>query len=396
MKLLKATGPNLSVEITIRDNGSSLLFSCPDASPLEIRSSLRRDQLNELRRNLRDTLTLFAKIANKATRQSEPEKWRTLSEAMRVLRAGGQDLGYAIFSSADVPRVQEFCRAACRWGSRTPTTPKVELIVSELAMAPLEFVPLFRRASSRPIRDALTFQEEARSYLGFNAILKRTVRESPVQQTAINGFPRLRAAVLHFAGLRAVNEVLPALAEGGVSTAEPIPADLMAPDELEARVCGSLLRDRHQILYLGCHAVTTDPSSTQHEIVLAHEPTAAPHHLKLGAINRYFYENGPRAKVGPLVFMNACGGAAVIPTGVTSFPLFFMKENFSGYIGTETIIPDRTAAALAKQFFKHFLDGRTLGESLLLARRHLLDRGDPLGILYTAYAASDMLVRRTK
>jgi hypothetical protein len=86
----------------------------------------------------------------------------------------------------------------------------------------------------------------------------------------------------------------------------------------------------------------------------------------------------------------------MIPSSIGSFPEFFLNEKFKGYIGTETIVPDRSAAAFAKHFFQHFMSGLPLGESILLARRALLLRGDPTGILYTAYAPSEMLVRRTQ
>ena len=85
-----------------------------------------------------------------------------------------------------------------------------------------------------------------------------------------------------------------------------------------------------------------------------------------------------------------------MPNGLKSFPEVFLAGNFAGYIGTESIIPDTTAAAFATAFFTKFLGGKKLGESVYAARLRLLARGDPLGILYTAYASSDMLALTTK
>jgi hypothetical protein len=181
----------------------------------------------------------------------------------------------------------------------------------------------------------------------------------------------------------------------GVRIGRPWPDGLLPSDDVEQMLCESLLGSPDQILYFGCHCTTTDPDPDLYHVTLSHDGQyKRPVHL--GVMKRYFYENGPRKTVGPLVFLNACSGSAIIPSSIGSFPEFFLNENFKGYIGTETIVPDRSAAAFATHFFKQFMSGTQLGEAILLARRALLFRGDPTGILYTAYAPSEMLVRRQR
>jgi CHAT domain len=395
LKLPGNTVPNLQIELAAHDDSSTITFSAPGVEPLKVRSRLRERDLRNLRLSLRDRLTQFARSAHKASQLPEPARWGELDHAMQLLRIAGQNLGYALIPSGEVQAVQEFCREACRWQQRPRGMPAVELIVGELGIAPLEFLPLFRRASAGPVVDARSFEEEARSYLGFSAIVKRTIREWPNQPSILNGYPKLRASVFRYANLRAVSDVVEALGQSGVAVAAPQPSAPTPTAVLEASVCRSLLNGTEQILYFGCHCNTLSDDGTLHELILGHD-RLSPSPVTLGAFGRYFYSHGPRSAPGPLVFINACGGAAVVPAAVTSFPGFFLEQNFRGCIGTEAIIPDRTAAEFASQFFRAFLDGTPLGESLLTARRKLLYRGNPLGILYTAYAASEMLVRRTR
>jgi hypothetical protein len=389
------TVPNLQIELAVRDDGSTITLTAPAMQSLKVRSRLRERELRNLRLSLRHTLTEFAISARKASQLDEPARWKALDHAMQLLRVAGQNLGYALIPSGEVQEVQEFCREACRWKQQPRGMPTVELLVGELGIAPLEFLPVFRRASAGPIKDARSFEEEARSYLGFCAIVKRTIREWPNQPSILNGYPKLRASVFRYPDLRAVTDVVQALEKSGVAVGDPFPSASMSAALLEDSVCRSLLKGTEQILYFGCHCNTLNDDGTLHELILGHD-RSSPRPVTLGAFGRYFFSYGPRSAPGPLVFINACGGAAVIPSAVTSFPGFFLEQNFRGCIGTEAIIPDLTAGEFASQFFRSFLDGTPLGESMLTARRKLLYRGNPLGILYTAYAASEMLVRRTK
>ena len=88
----------------------------------------------------------------------------------------------------------------------------------------------------------------------------------------------------------------------------------------------------------------------------------------------------------PLVFLNACrsgSNSGVVPL---SFPSLFMRASCSAFIGTEGEVPDLFAAAFSQSFYRFFLQGATLGESLHRAKMDLLETArNPLGILYTLY-----------
>jgi CHAT domain len=381
--------------VTVREEDSSIVFRSAGMPSLPVKSRFRRRQLDSMRNKLRASLTQFITKANEATAQPERRKWGTLNDAMAILRRTGQDIGYLLFPSADVPAVQEYCRRACQWRDSLDRRPKIELNLPELGMVPLELIPLFQRRPAGLVKDAPSFLREARSYLGFAAIVKRNVLENPSNAAYLNGNPTVRVRLFQYAGLDAVDEVEPAIRNYGVRTSRPWPDGPLSSQTVEQTLCGSLLESVEQILYFGCHCTTTDPDPDEYRITLSHDgQTKRP--VRLGAMKRYFWQHGPRKTIGPLVFLNACGGSAMVPSSIGSFPEFFLNENFTGYIGTETKVPDRSAAAFAKHFFQQFLSGVPLGEAVLLARRALLNRGDPTGILYTVYAPSELLVRQQR
>ena len=81
---------------------------------------------------------------------------------------------------------------------------------------------------------------------------------------------------------------------------------------------------------------------------------------------------------------------------VTSFPRFFVEENNNrGFIGTETNVPDEFAAAFSAAFYTSLLSGSTLGKAIHDAKwKMLLEKNNPLGIIYTVYADPDLHVSR--
>jgi CHAT domain-containing protein len=95
----------------------------------------------------------------------------------------------------------------------------------------------------------------------------------------------------------------------------------------------------------------------------------------------------------PLVFLNACGTSAITPGGVASFPSLFLKNGNRGFIGSETRISDKVAAAFSRSFYGEFVAGQSLGEAVKAAKWALLRQyNNPLGILYTNYANPDIRV----
>lgn len=96
----------------------------------------------------------------------------------------------------------------------------------------------------------------------------------------------------------------------------------------------------------------------------------------------------------PLVFLNACESAELSPLFYDGFVTYFVAKGARGVIGTECPTPIVFAAEFAKRFFARFLNGETLGETLLALRREFLEQhNNVLGLLYALYCDGDTRVR---
>ena len=88
----------------------------------------------------------------------------------------------------------------------------------------------------------------------------------------------------------------------------------------------------------------------------------------------------------PLVVLNACKTGQMNPMDVRYFAGDFLKYGALGVIATETAVPDDLAAEFTRHLYDHLLKEKFLGESVMLARRELLAKGNPVGLLYALYA----------
>jgi hypothetical protein len=75
--------------------------------------------------------------------------------------------------------------------------------------------------------------------------------------------------------------------------------------------------------------------------------------------------------------------ALVSPYAPSAFIAQFIRgRHAAAVIGTEVAIWEALATDIASSFLCHFLDGKTAGEALLRARRTLLARNNPLGLVH--------------
>ncbi|GID27423.1 CHAT domain-containing protein [Paractinoplanes brasiliensis] len=97
----------------------------------------------------------------------------------------------------------------------------------------------------------------------------------------------------------------------------------------------------------------------------------------------------------PLVFLNACRSIATQPEHASSFiEALIRRAGASGMVGTEIITYERLAADFAEQVLTEFVERRRpIGEAMRTARLRLLTRGNPLGLIYTAYAPPHLTMR---
>ena len=96
----------------------------------------------------------------------------------------------------------------------------------------------------------------------------------------------------------------------------------------------------------------------------------------------------------PLVFINGCGSAGFSPYAPSEFIAQFIQgRRASAVIGTEVTVWEALATEMATSFLRHFLDRANAGDALLRARRELLARNNPLGLVYTLYGSSDLTLK---
>jgi hypothetical protein len=93
----------------------------------------------------------------------------------------------------------------------------------------------------------------------------------------------------------------------------------------------------------------------------------------------------------PLVFLNGCGTVGYSPDALSPFIEKLVQDRgAAGVIGTEIPVHEALASKFAKLFLQAFFEGKPAGEAMLLARRALLAESNPLGLVYTLYAAAEL------
>jgi len=90
----------------------------------------------------------------------------------------------------------------------------------------------------------------------------------------------------------------------------------------------------------------------------------------------------------PIVFLNMCESAQVIPTLEKSFIHIFLNRGASCVIGTECPMPSKFACPFAMHVFEGLLNGDSVGMAALKASCHFMkEKHNPLGLAYTIYGS---------
>ena len=89
----------------------------------------------------------------------------------------------------------------------------------------------------------------------------------------------------------------------------------------------------------------------------------------------------------PIVILNTCESAQVLPGLADSFVSLFLERNARSVIGTECVMTNQFAHPFAEVLLRDLLGGRPLGEALRRARLHFIGRKNPLGLAYTLYGS---------
>jgi CHAT domain len=142
-----------------------------------------------------------------------------------------------------------------------------------------------------------------------------------------------------------------------------------------------------RIVYFYCHATAGDPAHAN--------PDEAAIIMSQGDVLRLDYLNRNASTEiqlagNPLVFINACESAELSPLFYNGFVPYFMAKGARGVIGTECKTPALFAIEWANEFFKRFLDGKAVGETVLQLRQDFLrEHNNPLGLIYAIHCDAD-------
>jgi hypothetical protein len=102
--------------------------------------------------------------------------------------------------------------------------------------------------------------------------------------------------------------------------------------------------------------------------------------------------NWPHA---PLVFINGCATGDYGPESYLSLIDDFRAAGASGVVGTECLVPELFAEAYAAELFPRLFRGEWLGQAMLKVRLEFLrQKKNPLGLVYTLYAAHEVALSR--
>lgn len=93
------------------------------------------------------------------------------------------------------------------------------------------------------------------------------------------------------------------------------------------------------------------------------------------------------ARRQPLVFLNACRSAGVIPeyTHMIGWAGQFMAAGAGAFVGTMWPVRSTRASQYAEAFYSSLAAGEQLGVASMLARRAVRDMSDPTWLAYTTY-----------
>jgi hypothetical protein len=135
------------------------------------------------------------------------------------------------------------------------------------------------------------------------------------------------------------------------------------------------------VVYFYCHGGVTEENLPYIEVGPAGEGR-----ITSGLIHDLFWDQ-PR----PLVFINGCHTTDLEPEVAFNLVETFVETvGAAGVIGTEITIYEPLAVAFGEACLKRFMDGTPIGEAVRLARLELLQQGNPLGLVYDAYAVASL------
>jgi hypothetical protein len=332
--------------------------------------TLREHDLQEINQGLREALdllrrTLGDRIDVTAEELGSPE----VREVVDRLARRGNDAFLRIF-----PRETDQDRLLAALAS--VEHPDVELSTDAFFLAwELLYAPY----------DAATV--DLGNFWGFRASIARVLtcaRQRPAPALVLHGPPRVGLYVnpelphagadeaAYFRGLAAGGAIV---LHDWLGDAGPGADAAPAVEQRRAFLayCGAHASD---VAHFACHAVAR-PYSRESYLALSSQLHVT---LEDMAVDKL------RLPDCPLVVLNACGTGVRDPLKTSDFVRSFMESSGRGVVASECDVPDLVASAFIREVYQRFLAGAPVARALFEARRHFLaERGNPLGLMYSAY-----------
>lgn len=159
-----------------------------------------------------------------------------------------------------------------------------------------------------------------------------------------------------------------------------------------SKILDNLLAEDNKatVIYLYCHGSSDSPiasaSNRKEMLELGEKMEISPDTLDK--------KNPPPYLHGPVIILNSCHSAAQSPLAFTSFHRKFRKKKAMGIIGTTIQMPAAFAAAFGRKLIMEYKRGVPLGRAMLLMRRLLVDRDNPLALFYSLQCPLQVRVPR--
>ncbi len=398
------SGLGIEVCFAFAGTGEAVYLPLPDRRLLE---AVRRKAGHYLQR-----LLAIAPQLNLSTGQA--------SNAFRLLLNSGRELA-GLLAQDDAGRCLElqdaFRRAwpvweSMRGGDSDQPAPTVEVRCHDDTL-PLELLPVF---DFGPLPDFGSFDDLARGaarFLGFSTAVRRVVPAPASGDHILRNDPTLPVQFLRHRQLSGPGEEERFLTSLGdyVQVEGPWPVSHDEPTFRTALVralydgvgldSGQPSRPPVQVQHFACHCDTTAELDDDYTLTMSTR-LGGRRQVSFGELRQAYYErffsDRDRSRQRAVIVLNACGSSRMNPLTAFSFPRWFLNYGHRAFIGTETDVPDATAARFATAFYRRLLESRRpLGDAVVRARWDLLrDFRNPLGLLYVVYGDTELTVQRPR
>lgn len=164
-------------------------------------------------------------------------------------------------------------------------------------------------------------------------------------------------------------------------------ATLASAPSTRGAILDALDDETIDVAYFYCRTQTRNEKD-DYEPALCFQAPGDPHVERITAPD---LAEGAIFRHNPLVVLNGCSTAGLLPNVPSPFLLALVRDRrAAGVLGTEVDVWEQLAGEMARLFLGKFMAGMKAGDALLAARRALLARGNPLGLVYTLYASADL------